>query len=591
MSLNENTGIKGALKISRATILLWDVICWVIAAIVIFSLTGNSDGSSSWYTGAALIVALSIIVQLLFGYVSRVYLGRHRLGSFRDAGSLAILVGVGPLPVGVLAALFSDAYSLAESFLIPLLALFFMEAGRWIIRVFEQKSRKTLMESGVSTLVYGAGEAGHQVAKLVDNSESAPYQIVGFLDDEPSKKYLRVSGYRVLGTGKDLETQVNRTGATTVILAISEPSRELVNDLEERCDKLGVNLIVIPSVTEMIGGRVTLEGLRSLNLIDLLGRREIKTDLSEVSSYINGKVVLVTGAGGSIGSELSRQLANLGPSKLVLLDHDETHLHSTVLSIYGNGLLEKDGTVLADIREPDVLEKLFMDLKPDVVFHTAALKHLPMLERFPEEGWKTNVLGSLNVLQAAHKAGVSHLVNISTDKAADASSVLGKTKRLAEQLTAWFADTYSLRYVSVRFGNVLGSRGSVLYTFKNQIESGKPITITHPDVSRYFMTIPEACQLVIEAGSIGKAGNVMVLDMGQPVKILNIAKRLIKEAGSNNEIVFTGLRPGEKVSEVLFSNFESGEPTSHELISQVGVPPIAPDSIGEIKESIISTKD
>ena len=287
-------------------------------------------------------------------------------------------------------------------------------------------------------------------------------------------------------------------------------------------------------------------------------------------------MVLITGAGGSIGSELARQVFRLGPRKLILLDRDESELHGVQLSLYGSGLLDTDDMVLCDIRDEDALWAVFEKHRPEVVFHAAALKHLPMLERFPMEGWKTNVLGTYNVLRCAHEAGVGRFVNISTDKAADATSVLGQTKRLAERLTAWYADTHDLPYVSVRFGNVLGSRGSVLYTFRAQIERGGPITVTHPDVTRYFMTIPEACQLVLQAAVIGRPGDVLVLDMGEPVKIVDVAERLIAESGKDVEVQFTGLRHGEKLHEVLFSSYEEGTQSGHPLISQVSVPEFHP---------------
>jgi dTDP-glucose 4,6-dehydratase len=321
----------------------------------------------------------------------------------------------------------------------------------------------------------------------------------------------------------------------------------------------------------MISGRVELDKLREFNVADLLGRRQIETDLSEISHYVTGKVVLVTGAGGSIGSELARQVAALGPSRLVLLDRDESALHATQLLIYGSGLLDTDDIVLCDVRDADALWKVFDHHQPEVVFHAAALKHLPMLERHPEEGWKTNVLGTLNVLECARKAGVDHFVNISTDKAADPTSVLGHTKRLAERLTAWYAAQTGLPYLSVRFGNVLGSRGSVLDTFRAQILRGGPVTVTHPDVTRFFMTIPEACELVLQAGAIGTPGDVLVFDMGEPIRIVDVARRLIDESTKEVEIEYCGLRPGEKLHEALFSSFEKRTASRHPLITRVPV--------------------
>ena len=249
------------------------------------------------------------------------------------------------------------------------------------------------------------------------------------------------------------------------------------------------------------------------------------------------------------------------------------------LSIDGSGLLDGDGLLLCDIRDEAALAKVFDRHRPDVVFHAAALKHLPLLERHPEEGWKTNVLGSLNVLSCARSSGVEHFVNISTDKAADATSVLGQTKRLSERLTAWYAARSGLPYLSVRVGNVLGSRGSVLDTFRAQISRGGPVTVTDPEVTRFFMTIPEACQLVLQAGAIGKPGDVLILDMGEPVRILDVARRLIEESDQDIEIHYTGLRQGEKLHEVLFSREEAGSASGHPLISQVSVPLLDPAEV------------
>lgn len=315
----------------------------------------------------------------------------------------------------------------------------------------------------------------------------------------------------------------------------------------------------------------------------MLGRTPIETDLEEIAGYLADKVVLITGAGGSIGSEIARQVHSFGPKELVCLDRDESALHAVQLSIYGKGLLDTPDMVLCDIRDSQALERVFAQHRPDVVFHAAALKHLPMLEQYPEEGWKTNVLGTLNVLECAADYGVQHFVNISTDKAADATSVLGKTKRKAEELTSWFARQGHGSYVSVRFGNVLGSRGSVLFTFHEQIRQGGPVTVVDPEITRYFMTIPEACQLVIQAGAIGDPGDVLVLDMGEPVKILDVARRLIRKSGKQVDIAFTGLRPGEKLHEVLFSTGENEGDTEHPLISRVRVPAIPPQVVRQLQ--------
>jgi dTDP-glucose 4,6-dehydratase len=296
--------------------------------------------------------------------------------------------------------------------------------------------------------------------------------------------------------------------------------------------------------------------------------------------------VLITGAGGSIGSELARQVHRFGPRELILLDRDESALHGVQLSIYGRGLLDTPDMVLADIRDEETVARVFARHRPEVVFHAAALKHLPMLEQYPDEGWKTNVLGTRNVLRSARANGCQRFVNVSTDKAADPTSVLGRTKRTAEQLTAWYAQGTPGTYLSVRFGNVLGSRGSMLHTFTSQIRSGGPVTVTHPEVTRYFMTIPEACALVIQAGAVGAPGEVLVLDMGEPVSILGVAQRLIAQSGQHIDIVFTGLRPGEKMHEVLLSDAERGQRRSHPMITHVTVPPLSPADLQDLSGAL-----
>lgn len=572
----------------------WDCFAWAVA-LLIFSIIRYdfqlSKAQWDWVIWYAVVV---IVLQLLLGFATQFYLGRSRAGSFSEFSMMIELVFIIGFPVGVIMALTFPDFPRGIALVVPPLALIIMAARRWASRAIrsshssrERSSRALPDKAGRSeampVLIYGAGDLGHQVATLVDQSTAPPFIIRGFIDDDPAKRYLRVFSYRVKGPGDRLIEKARECDARAVVLAITNAPSSLFQRVSKLCESAGLELIVVPPAREMIGGKVTLNSLRSFNVADLLGRRPIKTDVSSVAHYIIGKSVFITGAGGSIGSELARQVSKLGPRKLVLLDRDESELHAVQLSINGNGLLQTDDTVLCDIRDYEALRAVMETHRPEVVFHAAALKHLPMLERFPAEGWKTNVLGSLNVLRCAHEVGVKHYVNISTDKAADASSVLGNTKRLAERLTAWYASEYNLPYLSVRFGNVLGSRGSVLYTFRAQIERGGPITVTHPDVNRFFMTIPEACELVLQAGAIGEPGDVMVLDMGQPVKIVDVAKRLIAESGKDIEISYTGLRPGEKMEEVLFSTAEERVPSSHPLIARVSVPPLDPDELDNLR--------
>jgi len=566
--------------VRRLLLVAWDVASWLLAFLMFAWLRYQDSLTHEQWVSGVVYTAIAILLQVVGGLVTQSYLGRSRVGSFAEASFLGVSVGVIAIGLGTAFTLLYPGFPRGLALAIPALALTLMAAGRWMFRmVFRNELRRGTNERALSAVVYGAGDAGHQVARLVDMSAEAPYRIVGFVDDNPGKRFLRLRGYRVLGQGRDVVDVARAQDAEVVILAISSPGPHLIQGLSDRCRTAGLKLVVVPPVREMIGGRVSLGQLRGFNVTDLLGRRPIKTDLQEIADYVTGHVVLVTGAGGSIGSELARQVRRLGPSKLILLDRDESGLHGAQLLLYGSGLLDTDDMVLCDIRDHAALQAVFDRHRPDVVFHAAALKHLPMLEQYPAEGWKTNVLGTVNVLRCAHQVGVRHFVNISTDKAADATSVLGQTKRLAERLTAWYALHYSKEYVSVRFGNVLGSRGSVLDTFKAQIERGGPVTVTHPEITRFFMTIPEACELVLQAGAIGTPGDVLVLAMGEPVKIVDVARRLIDESGRDVEIEYTGLRQGEKLHEVLLSSVEQGVASEHPLITRVAVPPLSPGEL------------
>ena len=516
--------------VRRMIQVIWDALSWLLAVMLLVGVRYDFSLTPDQWSWALAYSLCAIVLQVTFGLLSQIYLGRNRTGSFTEAtwvGAMLILVAT---PLAIVFPLVSSDFPRGIGVVAPMLTLCFMALGRWAFRMIIAAGRKSTV-GGAPALVYGAGDAGHEVARLIATAEEPPYRIVGFLDDAPGKGFLRVGGHRVRGTGEDLLAVAAETEAEVVILAISNASAKLIQSVSDRCRKAGLKLVVLPPVREMIGGRVTLASLREFNVADLLGRRPITTDLSRIADSVQGRVVLITGAGGSIGAELARQVYKLGPSKLVLLDRDESALHGVQLSLYGSGLLDTDDMVLCDSRDQDALRAVFQEHRPELVFHAAALKHLPLLERFPVEGWKTNVLGTLNVLKCAHEAGVRQFVNISTDKAADATSVLGQTKRLAERLTAWFAQTHGTTYLSVRFGIVLGSRGSVLYAFRAQIERGDAVTVTHPEVTRYFMTIPEACELVLQASVIGRPGDVLVLDMGEPVKIVDVAQRLIEESG------------------------------------------------------------
>ena len=521
------------------------------------------------------------VLHVVIGTAIGPYRVRHRRGSFEETVDLGQTVVVTGVVLTAWAALVPGAAPRSVPVIASALALAGMFAGRFLVRSWRNIAAQQ-RSSDRRVIVFGAGDAGQTVLRSMRDEKSG-YCPVALLDDDRRKKRLRIDGVAVRGTRADLEAVADKYDATALVVALPLADAKLIRDLTDRASAIGLQTLILPPLREIVGGRPTSDDLRDVNIEDLLGRRPISLDTTVVAEQIAGRSVLVTGAGGSIGSELCRQIARFGPAKLYLLDRDESGLLATQISLTGQGLLQGDEVVLADIRDAEAMRTVFGATRPDLVFHAAALKHLPLLETFPLEAWKTNVLGTLNVLTAASEVGVGTFVNISTDKAAAPTCVLGYSKRLAERLTADFARTDPGRYVSVRFGNVLGSRGSVVHTFTSQIERGGPITITHPEVERFFMLIAEACQLVLEAGSIGLDGEVMVLDMGEQVKIVDVAKRLIRMSGRRDiDIRYTGLRPGEKLSEDLFSKDEGRRASSNPQIISVGVPKLEVEEVRRI---------
>ncbi len=468
--------------------------------------------------------------------------------------------------------------SFQDNRIVPLGAMLMAGAGalaltlfvRTMIRTYRDRARRPA-PGAAPVLVFGAGEAGQQLIRSIQRDRHSRYRVVGVLDDDPTKQRLRISGVPVVGTGASLAKAAASRGAETLIVAVGRLGATTVADLAEQATAAGVDVKTIPTLAELVG-EVDYRDVRDLDVADLLRRDPIHTDLTGIHSLIRGRRVLITGAGGSIGSELARQINQLGPSALGLLDRDESALHTLDLSLGRRGLFVEEGPILADLRDRDGIFAVFREFRPEIVFHAAALKHLPLLERFPHEALLTNIDGTLNVLDAARSVDVSVFVNISTDKAADPCSVLGYSKRITECLTAAAGAGTTGDYASVRFGNVLGSRGSVLHAFAEQIDRGGPVTVTHPDVSRYFMTIPEAVQLVLHASTMSGNGRAHVLEMGEPVRIYDVARQLIARSGRDIPIQITGLRPGEKLAERLFGVNERPQETQHPLVSSVAVP-------------------
>ncbi|MGL5641911.1 MAG: polysaccharide biosynthesis protein, partial [Paraclostridium sp.] len=412
---------------------------------------------------------------------------------------------------------------------------------------------------------------GEMVIQELKNNPQLLKKPIGILDDDVSKKGRRIHNIPILGNIKDVHDLVEKYDIDEIIIAIAKISKHEKKHIIEICKQTKCKLRTIPGVYEIIDGKVDIKKIRDVQIEDLLGREPIKVNLAEMSEYLQNKVVLVTGGGGSIGSELCRQVASFNPKQLIILDNYENNAYAIqqeLIRKYGSRLNLK--TVIASIREEKRMDEIFNKYRPDAVFHAAAHKHVPLMEKSPSEAIKNNIFGTRNVATLADKYKVKRFVLISTDKAVNPTNIMGATKRAAEMIIQAMNEKSETEFVAVRFGNVLGSNGSVIPLFKNQIEEGGPVTITHPDIIRYFMTIPEAVQLVIQAGAMAKGGEIFVLDMGDPVKIVDLADNLIRLSGFEPnvdiKIKFTGLRPGEKLYEELLMSEEGLTNTDHKKI-------------------------
>ncbi|MEJ6013890.1 nucleoside-diphosphate sugar epimerase/dehydratase [Corynebacterium sp. H127] len=559
-----------------------DSICWIVAlfsAIVLrydFDLSEPNWPAFGWFSLGA------VALQLVFGIIFRIYRKglRSQVGSFEDALSVSIVVGLTGLVlwIATLVTFVNLHFSRGVMVIATAIALLFILAVRYVARLRIESQLRPASDSA-RAVVLGGGYIGTNLIQWMMNDPKSPFMPVGIIDDDPDLASRKIRGVPVKGKFSDIEQVIKETEAELLIVAIGDADSSLLRKVQDVATANNLSVKVMPPIGQVVAKGVRGNDLRDLSIEDLLGRQPVETNVGEIAGYLKGKRVLVTGAGGSIGAQLCVEIAKYSPSELIMLDRDETGLQQVLINVSGNGLLDTDAVVLGDIREPETMKELFIARRPQVVFHAAALKHLPMLERYPDEGWKTNVLGTRNVLAAAAAVDVETFVNISTDKAANPTSVLGHSKRVAEKLTAWFGLQTGKTYLSVRFGNVIGSRGSMLPTFMRLIQEDKPLTVTHPDATRFFMTIPEACQLVLQAGGIGKTGEVLILDMGEPVNILEIAQRMIKMSGKDVDIVFTGLREGEKLHEELVGLGEVETRPYHSKISHAQATVLDPTNL------------
>ncbi len=546
----------------------------------------------------AVFTLVTVLFSLTVMYKYKLY---HRIWSYASVGELLGIIKSASLSSAAVVLVFyfiplGTGFPRSVIVLNWVLMILFIGGSRFLWRITRDNYIKSESRIGIKrALIVGAGDAGAMVARELKRPNGIHVRPVGFIDDDPKKQSLHLLGMPVLGTREDIPGLVDQYFIDEIIIALPSAPREVIRDIVNICKGTGVQMKLLPGVYELINGRVSINQIREVQVEDLLGREPVQVDLKEIAGYLREQVVLVTGAGGSIGSELCRQTCRFNPKLIVLLGHGENSIYEIELELrrkYPNLHIE---TEIADIQDRVKIDTIFGKYKPEVVFHAAAHKHVPLMERNPEEAVKNNILGTRNVAEAADKVHSKVFVMISTDKAVNPTSVMGATKRVAEMIVQSMHKVSKTRFVAVRFGNVLGSRGSVIPVFKKQIAEGGPVTVTHPDMVRYFMTIPEAVQLVVQAGAMAKGGETFILDMGEPVKIDDLARDLIRLSGFEPnvdiKVEYTGVRPGEKLYEELLTEAEGTLKTKHERIFVAKPTEVAIEEINRLTTTVLTKQD
>jgi FlaA1/EpsC-like NDP-sugar epimerase len=548
--------------------LLWSVLPYVVL-LKLLTFIGFGLYNKWWrYSGIRDLTAIILATAVGSGVA---FVGGALAARYLQPGVFTLLdhhnVARRSLPIGVVAFDW-------------VLTMFLVGGARLVARIaWERPWRQQLSRDRKKVLVVGAGDAGELVVREMLKTRLISYQPVGFVDDDPRKKNLQIHGVRVVGTTRNLPKLVEEHAAEEVIIAIPSVQGSVVQDIVSMCKKANVSVKTLPGVYELIKGSVTIEQLREVQVEDILGRGEVSVDLADVADLIKSRTVMVTGAGGSIGSEMCRQIAAMNPRRLLLVDHAEDNLFNIHHELETERHFKVAVPLVADVKNVDKMRLIFDKHRPHVVFHAAAYKHVPMMEANPREAFENNTLATLGLSQLALEYDVERFVFISTDKAVDPGTVMGTSKALGERVVETLAQRQrTTKLMSVRFGNVLGSSGSVVPIFKRQIAAGGPVTITDERMTRYFMTIPEAVRLVLQAAALGSGGEIFVLDMGEPVKIVDLAREMIRLSGLEPDrdiaIEFTGVRPGEKLHERLFNTGEEVGATAHPKIRTATREPI-----------------
>ena len=562
------------------------VISFISALCIIFIEGDLSPHWDDWFKLSGSLMVPIVGFMMSYNLYSRIW----KYSSIGELVSIFKAVTFGTIAGGILYFFLFDSENLAKVFLICYQSiLLFVGGSRFVYRLFSDNyHRKGTNE--VRVLVIGAGDCGIMVAKEIkQNKYLNNSYLVGFIDDDPQKKHSRVVGIRVLGDRHDIHQVVKNYKVNHIIIAMPSASRKTISEIANICKETNCELKITPKLDDILQGKITASAVRNVDVEDLLGRAPVQIDLEGIANYVENKIVLITGAGGSIGSELCRQIAPFKPKLLLLLGHGENSIYLIDSELQKRYPELKREPLIADVQNMESIIQIFREYRPQVIFHAAAHKHVPLMEKNCYQAVLNNVIGTKNVAEAALLNGAERFVLISTDKAVNPTSVMGATKRVAEIIVQCYSRRSKLtKFAAVRFGNVLGSRGSVIPRFKEQISEGGPVTVTHPDMVRYFMTIPEASQLVIQAGAYAKGGEVFILDMDKPVKIFDLAKDLIRLSGfepfKDIDIEFTGMRPGEKMFEELLTDEEGMSATKNNRIF-IGKPMSA--EVKEIIEEIV----
>jgi len=580
---------------NRWTVLLHDLLWAPTALFLAYWLRFNmGEIPATFQSGMASLAAVAVPVQAVFFCLFGLYRGIWRFASVPDLMRILKSVLAGVAVTFGLMFIFQRLAGIPRSVLLlyPLILTLGLAAPRLCYRWWKDRALH-LADSGQRALVIGAGDAGEML--LRDLLKNHIYLPVGVLDDDADKLGKEIHGIRVLAGLNDVAGQIQSMAADVVLLAIPSASRRLIRRVTGDCQRAGIPCRTLPSMAEMADGRVEVARLREVAIEDLLGRESVAINSDALSAFLRGKRVLVTGAGGSIGSELCRQIVRMAPERLIMLDHAEFNLYRVEQELCATAP-DICMPLLGDVRDAARMRWLFEHLRPEVVFHAAAYKHVPLVEENPAEGVKTNVLGTCAVADLAVEFKVEKFVLVSTDKAVNPANVMGATKRAAEMYCQNLdARSPQTAFVTTRFGNVLGSAGSVVPKFRRQIAAGGPVTVTHPEMTRYFMTIPEAVSLILQAGAMGRGGEIFVLDMGEPVKILDLAGQMIRLSGlvpdEDIAIEFTGLRPGEKLYEELFHEAEHLHGTAHPKLmlaeARDAVWPVLTEQLDQLRDACV----